>query len=358
MALLWADSFDFYGVIGNLTEGVYAEVNSVTLMTANPRTGTHHIRISSGTTVSSSLFRRVLGGAKTTVGVAGAFYYVTLPALNARCKVFDFRDAANAVQITIVVQSTGTISAYRGTGAGTLLGTSASPVVSAETYQHIEAVVFFSQTVGTIEVRVNGVTVLSLSGIDTVFTSLVECSQVSIGGVTDISPSTSGTPQTDIDDIFCYDDTGSFNNSFIGDRRVITLYPNANTIQADWTPVGAASGYECIDEVSPDGDTTYITASTPGSPGPISEFGITNLPAGISAISGVVVIGMARKTEAGIADTQWSVISGASETAGTVRQMTEIYTYRQDVFETDPASAAPFTPSEVDALLIKVERIA
>lgn len=359
MALLWCDGFDHYGVISNLTEGVYAEVNSVTLMTANPRTGTHHLRFGSSLTTSSSIVRRVLGGAKTTVGIAGAFYFLTLPALNGRQKVFDFRDAANAIQVSIVVQSTGTISAYRGNGvSGTLLGTSASPVVTAETYQHIEAMVFFSQTVGTIEVRVNGVTVLSLSGIDTVNSALVECSQVSIAGVSGNSPSDGGGVQTDLEDIFCYDDTSSFNNTFIGDRRVLTLFPNANTAQADWTAVGAATGYECIDEATPDGDTTYITASPPGSPGAISEFGIQNLPAGVSAISAVVVVEMARKTEAGPANTQWSVISGASETAGVDKPMTEIYTYRQDVFQTDPASAAPFTPSEVDALLIKVERTA
>lgn len=298
--------------------------------------------------------RRVLGGQKTTVGIAAAFYFTALPTLPGRCRLFDFRDSNNSVQVTIGVDTTGTISAFRGTNDQVLLGTSASPVVVAEAYQHIEAMAFFSQTIGTIEVRVNGVTALSLSGIDTVATSIVGCSQVGIGGTN----GSSSAQEIFFDDVFCYDDTGSFNNTFIGDRRVLTLFPDANTIQADWTAVGAATGYECIDEANPDGDTTYITASVPGSPGPISEFGIDNLPAGISAISAVVVVEFARKTEAGVANTQWSVISGASETAGADKPMTEIYTYRQDVFETDPASAAPFTPSEVDALLIKVERTA
>lgn len=349
MALLWCDGFDHYGVLANLTEGAWAETTNVnSLSTVNPRTGTHALRLVISTP------RRVLGGAKTTVGLAGAFYFATLPTANNVTRIFEYRDAANASQVSIVLQSTGTIEIKRGAvNSATVLGVTASPVVSAETYQHIEAMVFFSQTVGTVEVRVNGVTVISLSGLDTVNTSLVECSQVVMGGGIG-----TGVPTTDMDDIFAYDDTGSFNNTFIGDRRVLTLFPDANTVQADWTAVGAATGYECIDEANPDGDTTYITAGVPGSPGIISEFGIQNLPAGISAISGVVVVEMARKTEAGPANTQWSVISGASETAGADKPMTEIYTYRQDVFETDPASAAPFTPSEVDGLLIKVERTA
>lgn len=349
MALIWCDGFDHYGVIGNLTEGVYAEVGSgFTLITTNPRTGTHHIRSATNNTV----LRRVLGGAKTTVGIGAAFYLDQLPDVNSACNLFNFHDAANAAQVSVFVQTTGTIRVNRGrSNGGTLLGETASPVITANAYQHVEVLVFFSQTVGTVEVRVNGVTVLSLSGVDTVNTALVECSQVNIA-----SSDGAVTVFIDVDDLFCYDNTGSFNNIFIGDRRVLTLFPNANTIQADWTPVGAATGFECIDETSPDGDTTYINATVPGSPGAISEFGIQNLPAGISAVSAVVIVEMARKTEAGPANTQWSVISGASETAGTDKPMTEIYTYRQDVFETDPSSAAPFTPTQVDNLLIKVER--
>ena len=349
MALLWCDGFDHYGVIGNMTEGVYAQVANVSLSTSNPRTGTHHLSIQ-----SSGTLRRVLGGAKTTVGLAAAFYYASLPTQNNSTRIFTYHDAANSPQITIVLESTGVISVRRGTTTGTSLGDSGTPVITAETYQHIECVVFFSQTVGTVEVRVNGVTVVSISGVDTVNTGLVECSQVLIGG----SSGGGGAAPVDIDDYFCYDDTGSFNNTFLGDRRVLTLFPDADTIQADWTPVGSGTGFGAIDEANPDGDTTYISAGIPGSPTPTSEFGMENLPAGVSAISGVVLVNMSRKTEAGIANVQMSVISGASETAGTDQPMTEIYTYRQDVFEIDPASAAPFTPSEVDALLIKADRTA
>lgn len=357
MALLWCDGFDHYGVIGNLTEGAWAQIApQTTLSTVNPRTGTHCLRDNGST--RSGQTRRVLGGAKSSVGIGGAFYLNALPSSNNLFCPMAFFDNTNTAQVSIVVQSTGIIDVKRGNSAGTLIATSTTPVVTAEAYQHIEAFVFFSDTIGTVEVRVNGVTVVSGSGLDTVATASAECSQVwffsSLG-----SGIGSGSGVTaDLDDVFTYDTAGSYNNSFIGDRRVITLFPNANTATADWTAVGAASGFECIDEANPDGDTSYISATAPGTPGPISEFGLDNLPAGISAISGVVLVEFARKTEAGIANTQWSIKSGASETAGADKPMTEIYTYRQDVFETDPASAAPFTPAEVDAVLIKVERTA
>ena len=343
MSLLWCDGFDHYGVTANLTEGAWAE-NTAQLSSVNPRTGAFHLRSAAATTT-----RRVLGGAKTTVGIGSVVYMNNLPLSNNSFAVYQFRDAANVDQISVIIQSTGTIEVKRGPAGGTSLGVTASPVVVAEAYQHIEALVFFSQTVGTVEVRVNGVTVFNVSGVDTVATSLVECSQVAICR-------TQGSCTADMDDVFCYDGLGSFNNTFLGDRRVLTLFPDANTVQADWTVVGAATGYEAIDEASPDGDTSYITAGVPGSPGDISEFGIQNLPAGVSSVSGVVVVSMARKTEAGPANTQWSVISGSFEAAGANTPMTEVYTYRQDVFESDPGTGAPFTPTAVNDLEIKVER--
>jgi hypothetical protein len=352
MALLWCDGFGHYGVVGNMTNGVYAQVSAgVTLSTVNPRTGTYCIRQGGGTTASTTDLRRVLGGAKTTVGIGGAFYWGALPTDNNTQRLFQFADAANNLQLSVISQSTGVIEVFRGNGSGTSLGASATPAVVANAYQHIECVAFFSQTVGTVEVRVNGVTVLSISGVDTCATALTECSQVYIGG----GCGSTGFSTTDLDDIFCYDNTGSYNNTFIGDRRVLTLFPDANTATADWTAVGAASGYLCIDEATPNDDTDYITAATVGL---VSQFGLQNLPAGISVVNAVVMVERARKTEAGTANTQVSIVSGASNTAGADKPLTEIYTYRQDVFQTDPATAAPFAPAAVDALQFKVARTA
>ena len=354
MALLWCDGFDHYGTsTTKMLDGVWAEVGgAVSLSSVNPRTGSLSIKQSGGT--PSTKLRRVFGGAKTTVGMGAAFYFSALPSGNDGTNLFQFCDTANNEQLTIGLQSTGTVAAWRRRpSGGTLLGTSASPVVVASAYQHIEAVVFFSDTVGTVEVRVNGVTVLSLSGIDTVYTANVEASQAYIGG--NIPGESLNNPDMYIDDVFCYDNTSSYNHTFIGDRRVLTLFPNANTATADWTAVGTATGYECIDEASPNDDTDYITAATTGL---VSQFGLQNLPGGISVVNAVVMVERARKTEAGVANTQVSIVSGASTSNGADKPLTEVYTYRQDVFQTDPASAAPFTPAEVDALQFKVARTA
>jgi len=352
MALLWCDSFDHYGTTtAKMLNGAYADIAAgVSLVTTNVRTGTYSMRVTANGP-SSNIVRRVLGGPKTTVGLGMALWIPSLPPGNNEQKIFSWADATNTTQLVLFLQSTGVLEVKR--GGSTSLGVTASPVIVSNAFQHIEALVTFSQTVGTVEVRVNGVTVLSLTGQDTCNTALTECSQVNICG----SYSGSGFSSTDcyVDDLFCYDDTTSYNNTFIGDRRVLTLFPDANTATADWTAVGAASGYLCIDEANPNEDTDYITAATVGL---VSQFGLQNLPGGISVVNAVVMVERARKTEAGTANTQVSIVSGASTANGADKPLTEVYTYRQDVFQTDPATAAPFTPSGVDSLQFKVARTA
>lgn len=352
MALLWCDGFDHYGSVANMLNGAWAEIAStgVSLQTSNPRTGTHSMRLTANAG-ASNIARRVLGAPKTFVGLGMALWIPNLPPGNNEQQVFRWSDNANAVQLILFMQSTGVLELKRG---GTVsLGATASPVIVANAYQHVEAIATFSDTVGTFECRVNGVTVLSLTGLDTCATANIECSQVNIAGSFGGSGFSSTTCY--VDDLFAYDNVGSYNNTFIGDRRVLTLFPDANTATADWTAVGAASGYLCIDEATPNDDTDYITASTVGL---VSQFGLQNLPAGISVVNGVVMVERARKTEAGTANTQVSIVSGASVAAGADKPLTEVYTYRQDVFQTDPATAAPFTPAGVDSLQFKVARTA
>lgn len=356
MTLLWCDGFDHYGTDkGNMTDGAWAESGGtdLTLSTGNPRTGTHSLRFAA-TAAQGADTRRVFGGAKTTVGVGAPFWFSNLPTANDEAQLFGFRDTANAEQVVIILQTTGIIEVFRGGPAGTSIGVTAVPVITAEAYTHIEAMVTIDNSAGEVEVRVNGITVLALTGVDTAQTANIETSQVAIGKRFG-SFNDTGITAMYIDDIFCYDDNGSFNNTFIGDRRVLTLFPNADTAAADWTPL-SGTGFSNIDEADPDDDTSYISAASGASPGLVSEFDMENLPAGVSSVSAVVLVNRMRKTDAGVANVLPSLVSGSTEAAGTDHPLTEAYAYYHEVIEADPDTAAPFTPSAVDSAKLKVER--
>lgn len=357
MALLWMDGFDHYGLDEtNMTDGAWAEIGGE-LSTVNPRTGTHAFKFSNNQSGAGEL-RRVFGGAKTTVGVGGVWWFAQLPSSNDTCRIYSFNDAANNIQVSLLLQSTGVLEVRSTSFVGTSLGATASPVIVAEAYQHIECQVFISSgsPLGEVEVRVNGVTVLSIVGVNTDPRGTGEVSQVKLGRADSIFDH--GINEWYVDDVFAYDDAGSYNNDFIGDRRVLTLFPNADTAEADWSWSTGGTGYTNIDEADPNDDTDYIFANPGSSPVDISEFGLDDLPAGVSTVSAVSLVTRSRKTDAGTANLQASAVSGAGTADGADRALTEAYTYYHDIVEVDPDTSAPFTPSAVDAMKLRVTRTA
>jgi hypothetical protein len=335
-----------------MLDGPYAEVDTSTApSTTQARTGTISLG-AAGPNNAGQHWRRVLAAARTKAGVGMALYPTVLPNLNNNWAPIEFRDAANASQVSIVIQSTGAVAAFRGApNSGTLLGTS-STLMTAGAWSHLEAAVLFSQTVGTVEVRLNGVTILNLTGIDTVATALVECSQVCGRAV-----SGDASAEAFVDDLYCWNDLGSQNNNFVGDQKVYTTYPNADTAENDWTPNSGAVGFDRIDETVPDDDTTYVeAASIPESGQAVSEYGLEDLPAEVSAISGIQTYGLLRKTDAGDCTVMQSMLSGSSVADGAQNPLTTAYTYYPTMFETDPATAAPWTRTGFNAAFLRVTR--
>lgn len=349
MTLLWMDGFDHYGTgatgNANMLAGTYGEANVATPEAAQSRTGGNSLQIYRHQAGFTWAIRRNLGDAYETVGVGFALYLTTIKAANDVIQ-FCFLNGASGGQLAVSSTATGAVTVYRG---ATLLAQSADGALVASAWQHVEIKARIHSTLGAVEVRVNGVSVISISGVNTQATAEFGARQFGIlrGGI-----------QFDyfyIDDLYVWNDQGTYNNDFIGDKRVLTVVPDDNTAQADWTPVGAASGYATVDEIPQDGDATYIETQEVGA---TSEFSIADLVGDYGAISAVMVQSMQRKTVAGVCNVQVSLLSAASEASGADRPITEAHTYYCDVFEEDPNTAAPWTKASVNAAKLKIERTA
>lgn len=349
MAGLWCDGFDHYGnssvARDNMLDGVYAQLgNQVNVSTSIVRTGTYSLRTLDGE--NNLITRRVFGGTKTRVGVGFGFYLSALPSVSNALFPFSFRDSDNNIQVKIGINTDGTITAYRDT---TAIGTSDSPAVTAAAWQHMECWVTCDNSAGTVEVRVNGVTVLDLSSLDTQGQSTSAMTQWAF--YNSVNP----VCQSWIDDLFAADDSGSYNNDFIGDRRVLTQMPVADTAQADWPLSTGSDGYALIDDVSPDDDSSYIYAETSGLD---SEFALDDLPEEVSAIAFTNLVHRSRKDEAGDCNVQTGMVSGGEVASGTDRAITSEYTYWGDVIELDPDTGAPFSRSGWNAATLRISRTA
>ena len=357
MAILWIDGFDHYGDITNLTGyGVYGLRTNCSLETSSVRTGTTSLRIASG---SNSRLTKQLPSDQASVGVGYAFWLTNATSRPEGLTLVRFNGPGGATptQCWVSVDQDGHLNLYRGSSlfnppnTGSLIFRTTQQVVFSQAWQHFECFYEPDGATSSIEVRIDGVTWINESSFP--------IGSTTFGGTTDTVATTvaieniNGGTNFYIDDFYIWNTSGAYNNDFIGDKKVATLMPNADTSVADWTPDSGSDGYARIDEIGPDGDTSYIGTDTPGDE---SEFDYEAMPAEAIAINAVMALPAAKKTDAGDCTIRTDIVSGGDDTAGTLRPITTAYTYWPDVFETDPATGALWTKSGVDAARVRIIR--
>ena len=173
--------------------------------------------------------RRVLPAGVSTVTFFSFYFAVpNLPTSN-QGAIISFRDASNAVIAYLQLTTTGGLSLYDVNN--TLIAASSGPVIVAATAYHME--ISFKpggSSAGACTVKVAETTVLTTSSVSWSNTNnhaqFLLCDSTSIGG--------SGTTYY-YAHLIVRNTSGTYNNSFIGDRKVATLIVNANGTDTGWT---------------------------------------------------------------------------------------------------------------------------
>lgn len=350
MSIIWGDGFDHYNAIGDLENGNYVSVKTGPLLsTINPRTGEKCIRLgSSGTTGVDDIRFAYPEGSVASIGFAFASYFEFLPlAVVGVNYSISFRDITNSEQVRAQIYPSGAIRVMR--SDNTVLGTSL-PVVTANSYHHIEMFTTIDNTVGEFKIRVDDIEVLSLTGIDTQSTALTETSQVAFNGHR-TATITGSAPLWDIDDLYIYDTNGARDNSYpVGDLQCILLDTDGDTAEADWSLSTGVTGYTLTSDFS---DGTYVQSTIVGDR---SDFTLEDLPPDINYIACLFLHTRVSKSDASAAEIQASVMSGANQAAGSSRTITTVPTYWHDMFDTDPATGVRWTKSGVDAANFRIDR--
>ncbi len=122
------------------------------------------------------------------------------------------------------------------------------------TWYYLELKGKIHNTQGEVEVRVNGVTVFSQTGLNTAYSSsILSSSYVTL--IRDVGG------WSFFDDFYICNTTGTKNNTFLGDIKVVTLFPTRDGTYNEFSVVGASNRYEAVDETTPNYDTDYVTQS-------------------------------------------------------------------------------------------------
>lgn len=342
--LLWIDGFDHYGTVAaRLLDGVYAESNSVSLVTAGARTGARCIQIE--TLQNDSGLRRVFPATTPVVGVGFAFNINKLPTDSTSLALCQILDENNTPAATLIIMPTGAVQLRVGRRDGTVTAQSAADVIAPGSYQHFEC----EFGAGTCEVRINGVTVLNTaaSGV------ILPYAQVMLGGCRGFPKSGNDGLRMLLDDAFARDGSGTLNNSWIGDQKVYTRMPDEDGADQDWTPSVGAAAWSILDNVPPNDASDYLNAPTAGLR---VSVGMAAFPDEIVAISGVYTASRVWKTDAGNAKFTADMISGASETTHAEHAISTAPRWYGDVFETNPATGLPWLVSDINAAQAVLER--
>lgn len=361
--LRWMDGFEQYGsdeaalLAGVGGAAAWSEAHSNwSLSTANPATGIRHLRCADTAANAEPTIRRAVGQSKQVVGFGYRFNTADLPAHesyteeNRQFILAQFRDVANVSQCRVSLGTEGSVYAVRG---DTFLGRS-DPVIAPGGYHHFEAKTRIDNATGYVEVRINEVTVLNLTNIDTQNTGNAETSQIAVKFCTENFGSTVGFGTFDLDDAFLWDDdAGDPENTvvdFIGDKGCYYLPPAADTATSEWGIVGSATAYGAIDEAPPSG-VDYLDDITGAAR---TIVGIGALPSNVSEVIAYMPVIYARKEESGTVEVRGGVVVGASESYAPTNSPSTQYAYMEPGPKTvDPSTGLPWDNVTVPDLLIE-----
>lgn len=303
---------------------------TVTIGSASGRFG-NGLRVTAGTSFIQRGF-----DAQATWVVGFAFRAGSLPGSPAAlCSFLDTGTIHCGVALS---DTTGQLFAFRSTAA-TVLGT--GPALTVGTWYYLEVKATISDTVGVVVVRLNGTTVLNLTGIDTRNSANATANTVRLGS----TAATTGF-SNDYDDVYIFDATGSANNDFAGDCRVEQVLPSGAGATTAWTP-SAGANYAAVDEVPPNGDTDYVSSATAGQTDTYA-FGDLSV-ASSGTVKAVQATVQARKDDAGSRSLALVTRPGSTDRVGATQAVADTYVACPQLWDTNPDTAAAWTVAEVNS---------
>jgi hypothetical protein len=152
-----------------------------------------------------------------------------------------------------------------------------------------------------------------------------------------------------VDDIYTMDGSGTVNTVRLGKVNVATRYPKSD-VSIGFTRSSGTTSFSLVDDTAPDGDTTYVYSSVPGT---TDLYGNTDALDVVddNAVVAIAVATSARMTEPDSLSIGATIKSGtATADGGRMKLKAASYTSEKAVFEIDPATGARWKPAAVQAL--------
>lgn len=317
MAILLMEGFDWTGQAANLTLRGWSSASGVNIVTG--RFAANAIKV---TNAATATYTRSLSSTYATL-VAG--FAIDPGNASAPTDIFVLRASGTSV-LRVGLDSTPKLI-VRNSG-GTTIATGTTTIQNGVWY-YIEVKGFINGASGTCEVKLNGVSEIA-STVGNFGSTNFDAIGVVAGG-------SSSTNQHTFDDIYVLDTTGAApRNDFLGDTRVVTIFPNGAGNYSQWTP-DSGTNYARVDESTgtyPDGDTSYVSDSTPGHR---DSYAFADIDGGAS-VYGVQINLWARKDDSATRQIAPFIRQGGTDYDGTTVTMASSYTMYSQLYNQDPTN--------------------
>ncbi len=243
---------------------------------------------------------------------------------------------SGVTHVWVRVNINGTLSVLQGTG---VLGTS-SVALTQNVYQYLEVKVVIHASAGTVDIRLNGVSILALTGQVTQAGGSSTWDEIKLGACG------GGLTTVDYDDLYLLDGSGSVNHDFLGDVRVDATYPNAAGNSAQFTRSTGSDQWATIDETAPNGDTDYNETGTATNRDTLN---FPTAPVAGATIYAVQALASAKKTDAGGAGLKLVTRISSTDYDGTEGGLGTAYNYVRQIWDVKPSDSAAWTDGAFNA---------
>ena len=206
---------------------------------------------------------------------------------------------------------------------------------------------------GYLKIGESGIVIIKLDGIPIIeYAGNTIVSAISLADTIEFYGETHGNGHGfDFDDLALNDTTGSTNNSWCGDGRIVAIKPNANGDVAGLlnSAGNQTNNYTYVDDIPSDGDTTFVSGSE------VDLYDLYNagspvIPTGYIP-KGFWVEGRAKTTGSGTMSPMLKT-SGCEVTSGSVALGYEYGAVVGDYYSADPITSGSWSQETLDAIQI------
>lgn len=339
--ILWADGYDYYNT-AHLT-AIYEEVESGASIVTGGRCGGNRLRIQ-----NQPAFAGVVKGIAATTDTLIISAAINRVSGSSQPKIWVISVAGTPVH-DITLNNDGSLLGRSNPDAAfpPVSWTSPGGLFSSNVTRYLEIKIKLGpSSTGRVQIRVDG--------------SITD--DYDSGGVSTTS-SGDGTIATGIsfgggafssgglvyyDDVVIMDTSGSECNDFLGDVRLEALEPTAVGNKSQWTNTGGANNAASVDDgTTPDDDSTYVEANTVN----LIDTNIhedSALPTS-GVVHAVLVKMLAKKSQPGDRTIAAVTRQGGTDYVGDDQSVVQdSYFYEYQVWQTNPATSAAWTITEVN----------